>query len=77
MNRDHLALKMRGELADRNADVGELSLDLVAIGLAVVSAIKVEKAAVPGRDLNRLVSVILRPFRDPREVLWGGVSVAN
>jgi hypothetical protein len=71
VNGHHLALKMSGKLADRDADVGQLSLDLVAIGLAVVSAIKVEKAAVPGRDLNRLVSVIPRPFRDSCEGVMG------
>jgi hypothetical protein len=75
MNGHHLALKMSGKLADRDADVGQLALDLVAIGLAVVSAIKVEKAAVPGRDLNRFVSVILRPFRDSCEgVVRGSVG---
>jgi hypothetical protein len=62
---------MSGKLADRDADVGKLSLDLVAIGLAVVSAIKVEKAAVPGRDLDRFVSVILGPFRDSSEGVMG------
>ena len=77
MNGDHLALKMGGKLADRDADVGQLSLDLVAIGLAVIGAIEVEQAAVPGRNLNRLVPVILGPFRDSGRVLWGGVSVAN
>src|SRR5580698_5328550 len=71
VNGHHLALKMSGELADRDADVGQLSLDLVAIGLAVVRAIKVEKAAVPGRDLDRLVSVILGPFRDSSEGVMG------
>ena len=68
---------MRGKLADRDADVGQFSLDLVAISFAIVGAIKVEKAAVPGRDLNRFIAVILGPFRDSSEVLWGGASVAN
>src|SRR5580698_10504161 len=71
VNRHHLALKMSGKLADRDADVGQFSLDVVAIGLAVISAIKVEKAAVPARDLNRFVSVILGPFRDSSEGVMG------
>src|ERR1700733_3905377 len=71
MNGHHLALKMSGKFADRDADVRQLSLDLVAIGLAVVSVIKVEKAAVPGRDLDRFVSVILGPFRDSSEGVMG------
>jgi hypothetical protein len=32
---------------------------------------KVEKATVPGRDLNRFVSVILGPFRDSSEGVMG------
>ena len=67
MNRHHLALKVSGKLADGDADVGQLSFDLVAIDLAVVSEIKVEKAAVPSRNLNRFVTVILGPFRDSSE----------
>src|SRR5580698_4436086 len=72
VNRHHLALKMGGEFADRDADVAEPSLDLVAIGLAVISAIKVEKAAVPGGDLNRFVSEILGPLGDSSEGVMGG-----
>ena len=71
MDGHHLALEMGGKLADRDADVGELALDLVAIGLAVVSAIEIEEAAVPGRDLDRLVAVILGPFRDSSEGVMG------
>ena len=43
MNGHHLALKVGGKLADRDADVGQLSLDLVAIGLAVVGASRSKK----------------------------------
>ena len=64
MDRDHLSLKMRRELADRDADVRELTLDLVAVRLAVVGEIEIEETRVRGRDLDGLVAVVLRPARD-------------
>src|SRR5271170_6403647 len=67
MYRDHLSLKMRRELADRDADVRELTLDLVAVGLAVVGEIEIEETRVRGRDLDGLVAVVLRPAGDALE----------
>ena len=78
MDGDHLALEMGRELADRDADVGELALDLVAIGLALIGLVEVEERAVPGRDLDGLVAVDPSPIgRCPASVLCGGVSRAN
>jgi hypothetical protein len=55
---------MRGQLADYDADVGKRPLDLIAIDLAVVGLVDIEKTFVPGGDLNGLVAIVLRPFRD-------------
>ena len=64
---NHLALEMGREFADCDADIGKLALDLVAIGLALVGEIEIEKAGVPGWNLDSLVSVVLGPPRDAFE----------
>jgi hypothetical protein len=68
---------MGGELADRDADVGQRSLDLVAIGFAVISAIKVEEAAIPTWDLDRLVSLIVRMAFSPWRLRLNFVVTKN
>ena len=67
MDRHHLALEMRRELADGDPDVGESPLDLIAIGLALVSLVEIEKAVVPGGNLDRLVAEVLGPTSDAGE----------
>ena len=67
MDRDHLALEMGREFGDLDADVGELALDLVAIGLALGGLVEIEEAPVPGRDLDALVAVVLGPAGDAVE----------
>jgi hypothetical protein len=58
---------MRRELGDGDADVGELALDLVAIGRALGRLIEIEEALVPSRNLNALIAVALRPSGDALE----------
>jgi len=55
---------MSRELADCDADVSERSLDLIAIGFALVGAVEIEESIVPGRDLDGLVTIGFRPFRN-------------
>src|SRR5208282_456162 len=64
MNGHHLSLKMSRQLADCDADVSERSLDLIAIGFALVGAVEIEESIVPGRDLDGLVTIGFRPFRN-------------
>src|SRR5580704_7467204 len=71
MHRDHLALEMGRELAHDDADIGELALDLVAIGLAVEGLVEIEEAAIPGRNLDGLVAVTLGPAPDAFERVVG------
>src|SRR6516164_5096947 len=72
MNGNHLPLKMSRQLADCDADVSERSLDLVAIGFALVGAVEIEESLVPGRNLDGLVTVGFRPSRNAGErvVRW-------
>jgi len=67
MHGDHLALEMGRELADRDADIGELALDLVAVSLALMGLVEIEEAPVPAGDLDRLVAIALGPARDAFE----------
>src|SRR5271165_1790668 len=61
MDRNHLPLKMGREFADGDADIGKLALYLIAIAGALMGEIEIEEPRVPGRNLDRLVAVILRP----------------
>ena len=72
MNRDHLALEMGRQFGDRDADIGELALDLIAIGGAFGRPVEIEQALVPGRDLDALIAVALRPARDALQRIMGG-----
>src|SRR5580704_6036364 len=67
MHRDHLALEVGRELAHDDADIGELALDLVAIGLALEGLVEIEETAIPGRNLDGLVAIPLGPARDTFE----------
>ncbi len=62
IDRDELALQMRGKLGDLDAGVGADALDLVAIGLAGRRFLDVDQPAVPARNLDALVAEAGRPF---------------
>jgi hypothetical protein len=62
---------MGRKLGDGYADVGELALDLVAIGRALGSLVEIEEASIPSRNLYALVAVALRPFGDALERVVG------
>jgi hypothetical protein len=66
---------MRRQLGDGDADVGELALDLVAVGDAVGRLVEIEQPLVPRRDLDALVAVALGPAGDGFErIVRRGVS---
>src|SRR5271165_94865 len=67
MNGHYLSLKMSRKLADCDAYVSERSLDLIAIGFALVGAVEIEESIVPGRDLDGFVTVGFRPSRNAGE----------
>src|SRR3954452_4450547 len=75
VHRDQLTLHVRGQFRELNASLRQRTPHLLAVCAAFGSAIEVEQAPVPGRDLHALVAECASPARDVLQAVeWRSIA---
>jgi hypothetical protein len=69
VNRDELALQVRGQLGGLDAVSRECAPELVAIGLALRGLLEIHDAAIPARELHADEAAFLGPLGHVVEIL--------